>query len=160
VGGTCASTWPACVQCKLALPGTQPGDGAATLIVCLLCRIVPAAHQQRGSPFVDEREACSYCPGAWPRSPDSCHLICPSCANAVAACLTGSHRAVPSRVANVTTEAAHVMTKATEHFIGWLTKKAMANKDVRDRKKVCLNYQDLTPLLEQNPEQLEFATDL
>ena len=52
------------------------------------------------------------------------------------------------------------MTKAAEHFIGWLTTKAMANKDVRDRKKVCLNYQDLPPLVAQNPEQLEFVTDL
>ena len=60
----------------------------------------------------------------------------------------------------MTTEAALVMTKAAEHFIGWLTKKAMANKDIRDRKKVCLNYQDLPPLVGQHPEQLEFATDL
>lgn len=65
-----------------------------------------------------------------------------------------------SRVAVVTAEAALVMTKAAEQFIGWITSKALANKDVRDRKKVCLNYQDLPPLLEQNPEQLEFATDL
>jgi hypothetical protein len=68
--------------------------------------------------------------------------------------------AVSGRVAVVSTEAALVMTKAAEHFIGWLTKKAMANKDVRDRKKVCLNYQDLPPLVAQHPEQLEFATDL
>ena len=53
-----------------------------------------------------------------------------------------------------------MMTKAAEQFIGWITSKALANKDVRDRKKVCLNYQDLPPLVEQNPEQLEFATDL
>ena len=60
----------------------------------------------------------------------------------------------------MSTEAALVMTKAAEHFIGWVTKKAIANKDLRDRKKVLLSYQDLPPLISQHPEQLEFATDL
>jgi len=64
------------------------------------------------------------------------------------------------RVAMVSAEAALVMTKATEHFIGWVTSKAMANKDLRDRKKVSLNYHDLPPLVAQNPDQLQFATDL
>jgi hypothetical protein len=64
------------------------------------------------------------------------------------------------RVAVVSTEAALVMTKATEHFIGWVTSKAMANKDVRERKKESLDYNDLPPLVAQHPEQLEFATDL
>lgn len=64
------------------------------------------------------------------------------------------------RVAVVSTEAALVMTKATEHFLGWVTSKAMASKDLRDRKKVSLNYQDLPPLVAQHPEQLEFVTDL
>jgi hypothetical protein len=45
-------------------------------------------------------------------------------------------------VAVVTTEAALVMTKAAEQFFGWITSKALANKDARDRKKVCLNYQE------------------
>jgi hypothetical protein len=64
------------------------------------------------------------------------------------------------RVAAVSTEASLVMTKAAEHFIGWVTKKAIANKDLRERKKVCLNYHDLPPLVAQNPDQLEFAGDL
>jgi hypothetical protein len=63
-------------------------------------------------------------------------------------------------VAVVTTEAALVMTKATEHFIGWVTRKAMANKDLRERKKQMLDYNDLPPLVAQHPEQLEFLTDL
>jgi len=67
---------------------------------------------------------------------------------------------VSGRVAMVSAEAALVMTKATEHFIGWVTSKAMANKDLRDRKKVSLNYHDLPPLVVQNPDQLQFATDL
>ena len=37
---------------------------------------------------------------------------------------------------------------------------AMANKDVRERKKESLDYNDLPPLVAQHPEQLEFATDL
>jgi hypothetical protein len=86
----------------------------------------------------------------------------PCVAGLARVCFTRAHSryATSSRVAVVSTEAAHVMTKAAEHFIGWITTKAMANKDVRDRKKVCLNYHDLPPLLAQNPEQLEFATDL
>jgi len=52
------------------------------------------------------------------------------------------------------------MTKATEHFIGWVTRKAMANKDSRERKKQTLDYNDLPPLVGQHPEQLEFVTDL
>lgn len=63
-------------------------------------------------------------------------------------------------MAVVTTEAALVMTKATEHFIGWVTRKAMANKDSRERKKQTLDYNDLPPLVGQHPEQLEFVTDL
>ena len=81
----------------------------------------------------------------------------------LAACLTAKVCCSCSflrRVAVVSTEAALVMTKAAEHFIGWMTCKAMANKDTKDRKKACLDYQDLTPLLGQHPEQLEFATDL
>jgi len=41
-----------------------------------------------------------------------------------------------------------------------VTRKAMANKDLRERKKQMLDYNDLPPLVAQHPEQLEFLTDL
>ncbi|KAJ1475249.1 hypothetical protein T484DRAFT_1910015, partial [Baffinella frigidus] len=64
------------------------------------------------------------------------------------------------RVAMVTTEAAVLMTRAAEQFIGWLTTKAMDGKPDGGRARKSFDYADLPPLLEEHPDRLEFLTDL
>eukprot|EP00960_Hanusia_phi_P052274 761363-Hanusia_phi.AAC.1 len=66
---------------------------------------------------------------------------------------------VNDRVAALSNDAAFLMTKATESFIGWVTSKAFALREARDKRRV-LEYNDFPPCVSEFPDQLEFCTDL
>mmetsp|Transcript_1171 Transcript_1171/g.3650 ORF Transcript_1171/g.3650 Transcript_1171/m.3650 type:complete len:352 (-) Transcript_1171:335-1390(-) len=63
------------------------------------------------------------------------------------------------RVAALSNDAAFLMTKATETFIGWVTSKAFALREARDKRRV-LEYNDFPHCVSEYPDQLEFCTDL